>query len=184
MRVVAVFHGDKQDTQPIMRSEIRANPPMTALGMQHIFTKLLPKVRDLGPYHGPIYCSRMARALDTASVLALALDMDIESLKSAGQMGSKDAGGVVYYPGHEADKNVYDWRDQFELSLQRIGIYRDYIGPALMVSHRPMIGSLIAHLQGINDDEGIRSVVNDPRIVEDGYVVFDVSQVGTIKLVG
>ena len=159
MKIVAVFHGAKVEGLQGLNSRLGANPPMTMTGMSNILD-LVPILKTLGPFDF-MYVSRLARALDAASIIALELDMDFETKRELGQFGNKDGSNVIMYPGLVAIDEIWDEID--EVSSE------DTI---LIVSHRPIIGGLVAACQEIEDEDGIKAVVNDPSLTEKGYVIF------------
>lgn len=176
MRIVAVFHGQKVEGIADKPAEIAVNPTLTVAGMEKI-QALVPKIRELGPYYG-LYSSRLARALDTASVLALALDENIQTAKGLGQHANLDGGIKTYYPGHEGE-SFKQWQEQalnalheiWERIGHEIGVTVRYDRNVLMVSHRPSIGGLVAAAKGISDEKGIESVVMDKSLTANGYVI-------------
>lgn len=172
-RVVAVFHGEKTEgLKSNLPLEVRVNPPMTPEGMSKIFA-LGQRFEKYGPFD-VMYCSRLARALDTASVLALKFSMDFQTIAKLGQHANKDESGVIYYPGHESESFV-DWQSD---GLDALGEISDCLlrgfNTVLIVSHRPVIAGFIAASRGSIGDEGVLSeIVNNPKLATNGFVVFD-----------
>ena len=172
MKIVAVFHGAKVEGLQGLNSRLGANPPMTMTGMSNILD-LVPILKTLGPFDF-MYVSRLARALDAASIIALELDMDFETKRELGQFGNKDGSNVIMYPGHEAD-GYKNWQSDGLVAIDEIWDEIDEVSSEdtiLIVSHRPIIGGLVAACQEIEDEDGIKAVVNDPSLTEKGYVIF------------
>lgn len=175
LKIVAAFHDKKVEGIIELPAAIAANPTLSITGMQNVQDKLLPKIQELGPFHA-MFCSRMARALDTASVLAMAMDLDFDTIKGLGQAGNLDKNSegvptVVAYPGHE-DDNALTWQSDAIEALQEIDEMMDGVGTILIVSHRPVIGALVAYAQGITDITGIDAIVNSGDLVGNGYRTF------------
>lgn len=157
MKVVAILHGKKvEEGMTDKPSALRSNPNLTVDGLVGIHN-LVEQVRAKAPY-AAIYSSRLTRALDTASVLALALDMDIQTVKKLGQHCSRDAGGDCFYPGFEGE-TVVDWKNQAVSALLDLQKRHSPDDTILVVSHRPSIGGLVAHTKGIEDENGIMGIV-------------------------
>lgn len=178
-RIVMVFHEKKVKMDDGLPVRTWVNPTLSVEGMTKVLD-LVPVIGALGPFNA-MFCSRLARALDTASVLALELDVDFETMPRLGQYGNKEGEKVQFYPGYEDDGYV-DWQDDGFNALLDIADQCKG-GKALVISHRPVIGGIIAHVRGITDEAGIKAIVNDPSIVGPGYVVFDVEDDGTITMV-
>ncbi|MFA5878509.1 MAG: histidine phosphatase family protein [Candidatus Staskawiczbacteria bacterium] len=173
-----VFHGDKVRVEKGLPIQTWVNPPLSTQGMAKILA-MVPTIKALGPFE-EMFSSRLARAVDTASVLALELGLDFRTLSSLGQYGNKDGDDVAYYPLHEAD-GYLTWQGDGVASLRTISAWRSDCN-VLAISHRPIIGGLIAHTRGITDEAGIKAIVNDAAITEKGYVVFEVEN-GAITLI-
>lgn len=176
LRIIAVFHEKKAGNVIELNPAIAANPTLSIDGMQNTQDKLLPKIKELGPFAG-IFTSRMARALDTASVLALALDLDIMTVKGLGQAANLDRNTqgetvVVAYPGFEED-SYGEWLQGAIEALDDINDEMCGSGNILIVSHRPVIGAMVAYAEGITSPTDIEAIVNDPATVGEGYRVFD-----------
>ncbi|EKE19787.1 MAG: hypothetical protein ACD_8C00106G0007 [uncultured bacterium] len=177
MRFIAVFHGKKEESVLNFQAAVAANPTLTMSGMDAIQNGLLPKIKTLGPF-AALFCSRMARALDTASVLSMALDLDIRTINGLGQAGNLDQGTVVMYPGHEND-DVLSWQSAARDAMHTIhgdvlfDIAMSNDANVLFVSHRPVIAALVALAKGITDADGINSILDDPTLAKDGYVIFN-----------
>ncbi len=170
IKVVAVFHGDKMEgLGGALPLEVRVNPPMTPEGMSKIFA-LADKIEKYGPFDG-MYCSRLARALDTASVLALRLDLDFLTMAKLGLHANKDDSGVIYYPGHETESFV-DWQRDGLDALDVISHH--VVQNILVVSHRPVIAGFIAACRGsIGDEAVLLKIVDGLNLTINGFVVFD-----------
>lgn len=179
-RFVGVFHGAKVEGVGDLPAELGANPPMTVAGMMGI-SDLLPIVQSNAPYSA-FFTSRLARAVDAASVLALALDLDYQTMSFLGQYGNKDGKTVIMYPGHEGE-TVVDWQRQ---GLQALDEMRDQTpdgGTILFVSHRPIIGGIVAWTRGITEEAGITEVLCDPALTKDGLVIFEPNGTMGLKVV-
>lgn len=161
--------------------EIGANPPMTVDGMQKILS-LVPAIKAEGPFQGA-YCSRLARAADAASVLALELDIDFQMLKELGQHGNKDGSNIIMYPGHDGE-DMLTWQEDgltavetiYSKELSSSGFSNMVRTPEfriLVVSHRPIIAGLVGAAQGVTDLDGLNKIVNDPTLTKKGFVVFN-----------
>lgn len=174
MRIVMVFHGKKVEGFCGMSTQdaVSSNPTLSIAGMVQMQRLVDEKIRALGPFDA-MFSSNMARALDTASVLSLALDMQFQTIKGLGQLGNLDRGNTIPYPGHENDGPT-DWQDDGFGAISEIASRLQYADKnVLIVSHRPVIGALVALTRGITAAEKIQEVVNDPELTRDGYVVFD-----------
>lgn len=157
MKVVAVLHGRKiEEGMTDKPAELRSNPNVSIDGLVSIHG-LVEQVKAKGPY-AAIYSSRLTRALDTASILALAMDMDIQTVKNLGQHCSRDANGDCFYPGHEGE-TVIEWRDQALKALRELENRHGANDTILVVSHRPSVGGLVAHAEGITDAKAIMEIV-------------------------
>lgn len=168
--VVAVLHGRKAESI-IGPDELRANPPLTPEGALGIHG-LVPGVEAFGPFSA-IYSSRLSRALATASLFAMAFKLDIMTMELLGQPANKDGKDVIAYPGYEG-QDLPDWQDGGVRALQN---FEDGIlagEKILVVSHRPVVGGIIAHTKGIHDLAGLNGIVNDPMLAPRGFVVFSV----------
>jgi broad specificity phosphatase PhoE len=171
MKIVAVFHQDKVVGVKNCKQEIGANPPMTTAGMEKI-DALIPALKKLGPYYPMLFTSRMSRAADAASVLAMELDLDFRSVKGLGQAGNLDEGVVIPYPGHENDGPI-EWQEDGIDACAEINSFTGENDTALAFSHRPIIGALIAACKGIFDANGINAIVQDKELTKNGFVVFN-----------
>ena len=176
MKIVAVFHSDKVEGVTDLPAELGANPPMNLKGMAKIHG-LVDTIRTLGPYAG-MYVSRLARALDTASMIAMALDTDFVTVKGLGQHGNKDGDTVIMYPGCESE-SFDTWQKNAVKTIGTIEVCHGGYGDdsdvtVLIVSHRPVIGGLVAFAKGITDSAGIKAIVVDPATSAKGYVVFNI----------
>ena len=167
--VVAVLHGRKAE-RIIGPNELRANPPLTPEGALAIHG-LVPGVEAFGPFSA-IYSSRLSRALGTASVFAMAYGLDIQTMELLGQPANKDGDEVIPYPGHEGE-DLPDWKENGIRALRSIGT-RHVSEKILVVSHRPVIGDIIAHTRGISDAVGLETVVNNHMLAPRGFVIFSV----------
>ena len=174
-RITMVFHCQKVEGLLGYPLELGANPPMTMEGMEKIH-RLLPALNENGPYDGGvIYCSRLARALDTASILGLHYNMDIQTMKELGQNGNLDGNNVIMYPGCEGESYSH-WQSIGVAALRKIAQSKWTF--SLAVSHRPVIGGIVAFTKGITDKNGIAAVVGDKTLTAKGYVVFEVEELG------
>ncbi len=180
MLIVAVFHDEKVSVGTDYPDEIRANPTMSVTGMGNIL-KRVSKIAAEGAFDA-FYCSRVARALDTASVIALELDLDFKTMRELGQFANKDGDDVVFYPGHDED-NCVSWQQDGLNAFGQIAAMHEHDARVIVVSHRPILGGIVAHIRRIRDEVGIKAVVNEPTLVEDGYIVFEVTD-GGIEIVG
>lgn len=185
MIVLAVFHGEKVSglVEAGFPCEVVANAPVTAGGMDQIFG-LVKQIREYCPV--ALYCSRLARAAGSASVLAIELDLDFQSMKELGQHGSKDGTLVCYYPGYEHESYV-TWQLQGIRALSEL--YGHHKADTIViVSHKPVIGGLIAYTRGISDEEGVMAVVKevagDAELMKKGFVVFGITDKGLNVVVG
>ncbi len=177
VRVIAIPHGDKVNGLAGESAEIIVNPTLTISGMRKIQALVTAIVR-FGPFWRG-YVSRFARALDTISVIALALDLDFETIRELGQYASKDGAEVVYYPGHETD-DMQTWQGNGMFSLVQIEQRAPEGSTVLVASHRPIIGGLLAHCRGLHDVESVTKTVigMDPSR---SFYVFEVNK-GIITL--
>jgi broad specificity phosphatase PhoE len=181
MRFVMVFHGPKAEelSGPV---EVRVNPPLTIAGMNKIFS-LVPAVRQHAPFAG-FYSSRLARALDTASILALELNQDFATSGLLGQYANKDGNDVIFYPGSEKEGFV-EWQQSGLNAVAKLWHRHkdaDPNGTILVVSHRPIIGGIIAAIQGVKDKDAINKIVNDPSIAEKGFAVIETDDGANLRL--
>ncbi|MBI2097427.1 MAG: hypothetical protein HYT46_00615 [Candidatus Vogelbacteria bacterium] len=182
LRICAVFHSDKQDGAAGKPPAVAVNPPMTMAGMEKI-DSLVAKIKNDSRLTelkcGGIYSSRLARALDAASVFALHFDQDIRTLEGLGQMANKEGDEVIKYPGHEAE-DVVIWQVHACSEIQELyqNHFADYDGRdaefIVLTGHRPIIGGLVAWARGVVGDRGaLDRLIKDPELVKDGYVVLD-----------
>lgn len=100
LKIIAVFHSDKIEGLDGFPIEIAANPPMTIEGMKKIH-ELVERMASEGLLEKieGLFCSTMARALDTASVFSLKLKQPIISFDTLGQHANKDGAKVLFLPG-------------------------------------------------------------------------------------
>ena len=178
MKAIMVFHGNKVEGLGLNPVEIKANPPMTLDGMAKILD-LVPEVQGMNP--GRIYCSRMARALNTASVFSLELDLDIQTKSKLGQHGNRDGQEDIFYPGHEGEDLVKFQADGVEALREIYNEIPEKDATVLVVSHRPTICGVVAHTADVHDNRGISSFLKDPQYTDKGYVVLEINK-GTMKL--
>ncbi len=178
LRICAVFHSDKQSVEAGQPPAVAVNPPMTMTGMMKI-DALVEKIRKdprLPTSFDGLCSSRLARALDTASVLALRFDLDIGTMKGLGQMANKEGDVVIKYPGCETEDMVV-WQRNAMSSVRELSDDLDCLdqdATLIVVSHRPIIGGLMAWSRGIIGDHGaIDEIVRNPELAKEGYVVFD-----------
>jgi broad specificity phosphatase PhoE len=180
MIIVAVFHDEKVAELGGLPDTIRANPPMTTRGMERIL-RLVPVIRARGPFK-MIYTSLMARGLDAASVLALELQiLRLVGLAEFGQFANSDGEEIVYYPGHEGEGPA-DWQRNALNGIKLIQAENHLFALILLVSHRPIIGALVAAAHGISLPEEILSIVIDPELTRKGYVIFETDPEGGINM--
>lgn len=176
MKIVAVFHGNKVTglAREGFSTEIVANTPVSPKGMDHIFS-IVERIRAYAPT--ALYCSRLARAAGSVSVLAIELDLDFRSMKALGQHGSKDGDDVFMYPGFDNERYA-DWQAGGVKALMEIAKNHAPDDVVVVVTHKPVIGGLIAHTRGINDEDGVKAVVKEvaqnAALLEKGFVTFDV----------
>ncbi len=157
MKVTTVLHFDKASGFINSESpELAANPSLSLKGFEQALD-IAPKVKAYGPFEG-MFTSRLARALDTASVLSLYLEMDFQTMFEFGQFGNKEGDKIVMYPGFEAYSYI-GWQNSALSGLE----YLELTGydNVLIISHRPIIGALYAYAQDIVNETGIKSVVNN-----------------------
>lgn len=183
LRICAVFHSEKQEGAVGKPPAVAVNPPMTMRGMERI-DRVAEKIKrdprfnfrkkEALPPFSILLSSPLARALDVASVLALHFNMDIQTVNGLSQMANKEGEKIILYPGHE-DEDVVNWQFQAFRALQEIAInVAGVLTAILLVSHRPIIGGLVAKARGIvHDREGLDRLIKDPELVKDGYVVLD-----------
>lgn len=157
MKVIAVLHGQKaEEGTASLPVELRSNPTLSVNGLAGIHD-LVEQIKTKGPYVA-VYSSRLARALTTASIFGLALDMDIQTVKKLGQHSNRDASGDWFYPGFEGE-TVVDWKNQAVSALFDLQKRHGADDTILVVSHRPSVGGLVAHTKGIEDEKGIMDIV-------------------------
>lgn len=167
--IVAPFHSDKIEYEGEVPDELQANPPMNQSGMEKIFG-LVGALREFGTYTA-LVASRQSRALDAASVFANEYDLDIRTHGPWGQNANKTADGrVVWHPAHTGE-NYDTWQNGGVVTA--IWIDNEFCGQlVLAVGHRPVIGGLIAHCNGVVDINEIKRIVNDATLTEHGFQVF------------
>jgi broad specificity phosphatase PhoE len=155
MKVTAVLHFDKAagfiDSSS---AELAANPGLSYKGFKDALS-ICQRLELLGPFDG-MFVSRLARALDTASVLAMYLNMDFQTMFGLGQAGNKEGDKIVMYPGFE-NSCFTGWQNNALSSLEELALHG--YGHVLIVSHRPIIWSLCAYAQGITTEEEISALV-------------------------
>ncbi|GEM_PF-3869862 len=178
MNIIAVFHGAKVEGLEGLPAEISANPPMTVEGMEKMWRRIsgnefsphLPS--SLGNKIDAIYSSRLARALDTASVIALHLNLEITTVSELGQMANKDGNTVTHYPGHEKD-DVILWQKNAMFAVRKIVSRHADHHTVVAVSHRPIIAGIVAWaIDKIGDANVLNKILNDPGFGKDGYFAF------------
>lgn len=178
MKIVAVFHADKNEEgladEP---REIAANPNLTLRGMEKTH-QLVESIRPFGPFTA-CYSSRLARALDTASILCLAFGLDLQTLEGFGQHANKVGDEIVYYPGHE-EENFLFWQKEAIAAFRHIIARHKAEETILVVSHRPSLAGVVAWIEGIEDEEAIKRIANNPAFAEKGFIVFEVDEEGKI----
>lgn len=187
MKMVFVPHGAKLTGVGQYPPELGADPPMTMEGKQKML-KLVPALQALGPYDSA-FCSLMDRACGTMCTIVKQLGIKrVVCIDELGQMGNLDSDGkVIAYPGHEKD-DIITWQEQ---GYKAIGMISDEAlkdgwplvaayGPGgvperkvLVFSHRPILAGLVAHAKGITDAPGIQTILDDPTLVKNGFVVFN-----------
>ena len=170
IRIIFIPHGEKAKGDATMDGQVRMNPPMTMPGMQAIYNQVLPLVHNLGPY-ASMWCSRLGRALCTASILAVELDMDFATMDELGQYANSDSVGDVYGRGHEGE-NELSWQHQALTALDKIYLQAQHGDTVLVVSHRPILAGLVAAARGIYDLDSVHAILYDKGLTEDGTVVF------------
>jgi broad specificity phosphatase PhoE len=181
VKIVAVFHGAKVEGLKGKPAEIGANPPMTVDGMEKIL-QLIPAIRAEGPFDGA-YCSRLARACDAASVLAIELNLNFQMVAELGQHGNKDGGNVIMYPGHEGEDMV-TWQSDGLAAIKKLWENGGHDSTYLVVSHRPIIAGLVGHAINAHTLDELNRIVSDPNLTARGFVVFAVQPGGKIGVVG
>ncbi len=179
LKIVAVFHASKVVGLGGSLDAVAANPPMTIDGMEEIH-KILPAIEAYGPF-ASMYCSRLARAGDAASVIATAFDMDYQTIKKLGQHANMDGKILRYYPGFEKD-NFLTWQaDGIEALKSLAGKHGRRGETVIVVSHRPILGGVVAHCQGAKSPEEVYATVCDQATVGKGFRIFEVTY-DSIKL--
>lgn len=157
MKITAVLHFEKASGFIDSESaELAANPSLSYKGFQQALGAA-QLIEALGPYDG-MFSSRLARALDTASVLAMHLNMDFQTMAGLGQAGNKEGDKIVMYPGFE-NFSFLGWQKDALSVLEELEL--NGYNNILIVSHRPIIGALIAYAQGITSEEEIAKKVNN-----------------------
>jgi broad specificity phosphatase PhoE len=155
MKITAVLHFNKAqgfiDSEAL---ELAANPSLSLQGFEEAL-EIAPTIKAMGPFDG-MFTSRLARALDTSSVLAMYLDMDFQTIRELGQAGNKEGNKIIMYPGFE-DYSFLGWQNNAISALKRLEL-ADYQN-ILIVSHRPIVGALHAFSKGITNESGIAHVV-------------------------
>lgn len=172
-KICMVFHDAKVEDVTRYPKVLGANPPMTMDGMENLL-HLLPVIRRFGPYH-VLYCSRMARASDAASVFANFYDLDFHSMEELGQKANLDkaSGEVIYYPGCEQQDYVY-WQQSGVRAMRKISTAHLKQTNVLVTSHRPVIGGIVAHTKGITTNDSLKGFIHDPELTKKGYVLVNV----------
>ena len=172
MKIVAILHTEKVEGLLEKPVEIAVNPTLTVNGMEKI-RSIAHTLWDLGPFDA-CYSSRLARALDAASVLCLAFDLDLQTLKDLGQYANKDGDTIAYYPGHEKE-GFEQWQKMAVRAIEEIHARHEETDTVLAVSHGPVIAGLIAHTKNIRDKAGIKQILDNLRSEAQQYVVFEVN---------
>jgi hypothetical protein len=156
-----------------------ANPPTTVESMEAVL-KFVPKIRALGPYAN-MYSSRFAYVSDIASVIALALNMDFSTLSGLSKYINLDCETNRCYPGHEKD-DVLKWQFDGVSAFREIHHKHRSGEVILVVSHRPIIGGVMAHCYNVHDPAKIMTIVNHPKTVKGGFRVFEVNENDTMRV--
>lgn len=180
MRLITVFHGENATNLGNRDAQIGSNPPMTPDGMEKMLC-LVPVIKKLAPFDA-VYSARTARTLDTASILALALNVDFKTIKDLGRHANTDNNITTAFPGNE-NEDMCTWQKdalsavsiiyQTELRQNEFGrnvSTAEY--KVLSVTHKEIIAGLIGATKGISDLNGLNDIVNDPHLSRDGFVVF------------
>ena len=177
LRICAVFHSDKQGGAAGKPPVIAVNPPMTIAGMEKIHA-LVSKI-DMDPrlplceHFDALYSSPLARALDAASVFATSFYLDIKTIGGLGQMANKEGNEVIKHPSHMKE-TVVTWQKNAMETIKSLADDHEEDDIILIVSHRPVIGGLVAWARGIvGDHAALDQLIADPALVKDGYVVLD-----------
>jgi broad specificity phosphatase PhoE len=181
MKIVAVFHGEKRMRLGNYPPEIAANAPLTVKGMRQM-QRLVEKLRPLGPFVAA-YSSRPTRAVDSASVVCMALDLDFKTMKELGQHASGQKGKVIAYPGYENEWYA-DWQSRAIEAVQEIARKHKEDDVVLVFTHRPIIAGLVCHTKGITDEGEIRKLALTPQFSRRGYVIFEVNKEEKIRVAG
>lgn len=158
---------------------------MTTEGMEKMESVTLQKIladpRLKGRECALILSSRLSRALDAASVFAIALDTDIQTLEGLGQLANKEGDVVVKLPGHEHESFV-EWQQNALGAVEEI-VKENWFNDDeffILTGHRPTIGGLVGEARGLNTEDELDKLVNNPELVVDGYVVVDVEENGLV----
>lgn len=173
MRIVLVFHGLPKANFTSPLPEVAANPTLNFEGMSRVHA-LVPAIRAAGPFDA-IFSSRMARALDTASVLSMAFGLEIQTLKGLGQHANKEGDMVVRYPRHEHE-DIGTWQREGIAAIEAIFFEYDPDETVLAVSHRPVIAGIVCASRGVRDPEKIKALADDPSFVAKGFVIIDMRE--------
>lgn len=182
MRLITVVHGDKVEGLNNEPLEIAANPSLTIEGMKKILS-LLAELKPFKPF-SECYSSYAARALDTASVLCLACNLDLWTMRELTAHSNKDKNRILYYPGYSHEnENFTTLQDQAVKAAHKIWIEHEDKANVLAVTHGPHIAGLIGRANGVNDEAGLGEILKDFRSSTKGFVVFEI-QAGSIKTVG
>lgn len=182
MKAVVVLHEEKWEKLGHLGSVIASNPPLSILGFIRSHN-LIEKLKPVGPFSG-IFCSRLARTLEMASVFALAFDVEVESRRELGQHASREGNEVFFYPGYE--KEWYeDWQRNavgfFQGELSRLA--KDHEDCTILVlTHRPILAGILCHLKGISDPEEMKVLARSGELSKKDFYVFEVSPEGKIIL--
>jgi broad specificity phosphatase PhoE len=158
---------------PSEAAEVASNPTLTFEGMSRVHG-IVPVLRMLGRFDA-LFSSRMARALDTASVLALAFNLEIRTISGLGQHANMEGGKVVRYPGYE-DEGISTWQRQGISAIEQIFHLSRDAETVLAVSHRPVIAGIVCSLQGIRDPQKIKQIAEDQSFFDSGFVVLDATE--------
>lgn len=173
MRLIVVRHCAKVEGLIGKPAAIAANPPPTMEGMEETHTHLVEQLRQFAPYRA-CYSSLMARALGTASVLALGLGIEtINGRRGLGQHANKDGERVIYYPGCELE--TFDvWQENALFTLAELHLKHQADDTILLVTHLPVIAGLIAWTHGLAREDQIeniaKSISHNPEFNRDYFV--------------
>ncbi len=186
--IVAVLHPEKLPFDPDDPIEMKVNVPLSPEGRKKAYDLIEP-IRALGPFWS-ICSSPLMRAMQTASILGLGLDLEMRRLMvvpELAQMASYEEHPrtremvSLRWPGHEDDDHQ-TWQRDGLLAIQIINTYTHCDGArVLAIGHRGPFGGVVAHCRGIHDVEGIRRVVREEQFAPKGYFLIEVAEDGTIS---